>query len=318
MNQDNASTGPRHPIAVAADRTQLSQDVLRVWERRYRAVQPSRGPGGQRLYSDADIARLRLLHSATQAGRSIGQVAGLSNEVLLRLAEEDASARGVNIGGGEGSGALESDLVGPALALTRALDAAGLEWELRRLATMLGASVFVDAVVTPLLGIIGEEWHAGRLSPAQEHLASATLHGVISEVVRSVGAGAVGPRILVATPAGERHAIGAVLAAVTAAVLGWRVTSLGSDLPAKEIARAAVATQALAVGVSVIYLEDKAATLSELTEIRVRLPADVPLLAGGTGSLVLAEELALAGVRVLADLSDLRSVLQGLTPVPAS
>src|SRR6476469_6934867 len=61
---------PRHPIAVVAERIGLSQDVLRVWERRYDAVSPARGPQGQRLYSDADVERLALIQAATHAEAS--------------------------------------------------------------------------------------------------------------------------------------------------------------------------------------------------------------------------------------------------------
>ena len=53
---------PKHPIRVVSERTGLSPDVLRAWEKRYRAVEPPRRDGGsQRLYSDADVERLRLL-----------------------------------------------------------------------------------------------------------------------------------------------------------------------------------------------------------------------------------------------------------------
>src|SRR5918993_5916516 len=96
MNSSALSTTaatPRHPISVVVERIGLSQHLLRVWERRHGAVEPTRGEGGHRLYSDADIARLRLLHAVTRAGRSIGQVARLSTDELSRMAEEDAAAR---------------------------------------------------------------------------------------------------------------------------------------------------------------------------------------------------------------------------------
>src|SRR4051794_32783934 len=94
MNESlEAPSGARHPIAVVAERTGLSQDVLRVWERRYGAVHPVRSPSGQRLYRDADVERLRLLNAATQAGRSIRHVAALSTEAISQLVNEDAAAR---------------------------------------------------------------------------------------------------------------------------------------------------------------------------------------------------------------------------------
>src|SRR5919206_4189304 len=93
MNHRAEPDVARHPIGVVAERTGLSPDLLRVWERRYRAVEPSRSGDGQRAYSDADIERLRLLRLATTAGRSIGQVARLATEELARLVGEDEAAR---------------------------------------------------------------------------------------------------------------------------------------------------------------------------------------------------------------------------------
>ncbi|MEO9019251.1 MAG: MerR family transcriptional regulator, partial [Gemmatimonadaceae bacterium] len=84
---------PRHPISVVSARTGLSHDILRVWERRYAAVLPSRRTGGQRLYTDSDVERLSILHAATQGGRSISSVAGLSTEALTALVGEDIAAR---------------------------------------------------------------------------------------------------------------------------------------------------------------------------------------------------------------------------------
>jgi MerR family transcriptional regulator, light-induced transcriptional regulator len=90
MTNEPLDTVPRHPIAVAARRTGLSTHVIRVWERRYGAVTPTRSEGGVRLYSDADVRRLRLLQRATVAGRPIGQVARLPDGALLGLVHEDA------------------------------------------------------------------------------------------------------------------------------------------------------------------------------------------------------------------------------------
>src|SRR6185312_8172121 len=100
-----------HPMRVVTRRTGLSADLLRAWERRYEVVKPSRSEGGRRLYSDADIERLRLLYRATLAGRSIGQVAELSTEALTALvrldAEADAEAELAN------QGAQGSELITP-------------------------------------------------------------------------------------------------------------------------------------------------------------------------------------------------------------
>ena len=306
---------PKHPIAVASERTGLSQDILRVWERRYQAVEPTRGPGGHRTYSDADIARLRLLHAVTSAGRSIGQVARLSTSELTRMAQEDNAARAERE---IGSGASESrdagshtaaHIVELALESTARLDTPDLEHSLRRAIAQLGITSFIEDVASPILRRIGEEWHAGRLTIAHEHLASSTIHDIVAESMRAIGRGTGDATVLVATPTGERHAIGAALVGATAASEGWRVVYLGTDLPASDIAAAAIATNARAIAMSVIYVQDRARTLGELRTLRALIPPSIAIIVGGAGAAEMDEDLRQLGIRVGASLRDLRGAL---------
>jgi DNA-binding transcriptional MerR regulator/methylmalonyl-CoA mutase cobalamin-binding subunit len=301
----------RHPIGVAAERTGLSPDLLRVWERRYRVVEPSRSLDGQRAYSDADIERLRLLRLATLAGRSIRQVAQLETEELARLVREDEAARrevsrrterAVLVSTGED--------VEHALRLARAVNALGLESFLRRTAAALGVPVFLDGLAVPLLRRMGEEWEAGRLTPAQEHVATAIIQRVLEGVIQFLVAPHDAPNLLLTTPVGEQHKIGSVLAAAAAAAEGWRVTYLGPDLPAGEIAAAALAVEARVVGVSIIYPGQRDRVLAELRTLRSRLSASVTLVAGGAGAIALAPGLRGAGIHVVQDLSEFRAALR--------
>ena len=300
---------PRHPIAVVAERTGLSQDLLRIWERRYRAVAPTRGPGGQRLYSDADVERLALLHAATRAGRSISRVANLSDETLAGLVDEDVAARERLATTPNGSGE-KRDLVGEALFLARALDSAALSDTLRRASAVLGVAAFIESVAAPLLRRVGNEWHAGRLSMAHEHMVSSLLHDLIAERMRAFGKREGAPLLVVATLAGERHAIGAVLVGAAAAVEGWNVLHLGADLPATAIAEAARSADARVVAVSIVYVEDREALLGELRTLRATLPDAVLLVAGGGGAAAIAGELSAIGVRVESSVNGLLGELR--------
>jgi MerR family transcriptional regulator, light-induced transcriptional regulator len=302
----------RHPIAVVAERTGLSQDVLRVWERRHRVVDPGRGSGGQRLYSDADIARLRLLHAATRAGRGIGQVAGLTTAALSALVEEDAaasaeaprrdpwSAHAVDHAG---------RVIEASLRFIRSLDRPSLDETLRRAVARVGVAKFLGSIAAPLLRRVGDEWHAGRLSPAQEHLASSVVHHIAADMLRTSPSHPAAPRVLVATPAGDMHAVGAALVAAAAAVEGWNVLYLGADLPAPAIAEAARAADTRLVALSVVYLDDRDRVLGELRSLRESLPTSVVLLAGGSGAAAIAPELRALGVRVGSSLAGLTAEL---------
>jgi len=58
-------------IGEVAARTGMTIDALRAWERRYQLLTPARTAGGQRLYSEADVARVRLVQRLVAEGWSI-------------------------------------------------------------------------------------------------------------------------------------------------------------------------------------------------------------------------------------------------------
>ena len=305
----DVDTASHQPIAVVAERTGLTQDVLRAWERRYGAVRPTRDAGGQRQYTDADIRRLALLRAATSAGRSIGSVAELPTDQIASLVEGDAAARERSTPSAVASpGSIET--VDEAFAHSRALDASALDETLRRAAAAIGLTLFIETVAVPLLRRIGDEWHAGRLAPPQEHLVSSVLHDIIGGTMRAFPQRSGAPKVLVATPAGDRHSIGAALVGAASALEGWNVLYLGADLPAADIADAAKTSGARIVALSIVYIEDRARVLGEVRALRSRLPTDMVLIAGGAGATSLATELAEMDVRVESSVSGLVAELR--------
>jgi MerR family transcriptional regulator, light-induced transcriptional regulator len=308
---NSQSDRPLHPISVVAERTGLSPDLLRVWERRYGVVEPARDEGGRRLYSDNDIERLRLLSQATSAGRSIGQLLELDTAELSELVRSDDAARWKPASARPLSGETEEGFVERAYEYTRKLNPMGLESELARAAAVVGAARFMDSVVAPLFRRIGDAWHAGELSIAQEHMATGVAHPILARVRGSLPVSPDAPVVVVATPAGERHEIGALLAAGAAALEGWHVTYLGADLPAAEIAAAARDTGARMVALSTVYA-DRSLVATELRALREALPADVELVIGGAGVTRLNGRGEIEGVTTLADLGALRARLAGL------
>src|SRR5688500_5923559 len=79
----------RYTISVAADLVGMHQQTLRMYEAKG-LVRPKRTPGNTRLYSEADLQRLRLIQRlTTELGLNLAGV-----EHVLRLEEELARARG--------------------------------------------------------------------------------------------------------------------------------------------------------------------------------------------------------------------------------
>jgi len=288
-------------MRLVARRTGLTPARLRIWERRYGVVRPGRTAGGQRLYSDDDVARLVLLARATAAGHALSQIARFSRDQLDALVQRDASPPAVAPGEPP-----DASLVERLLGLVRRLDGAALERALRRAALSLGPTAFAEQVAAPLLWAIGAAWHAGALSPAHEHLASAVVSRVLTWLTRQLEPAEGAPAVVVATPAGERHELGAALAAATAAEAGWRVVYLGADLPAADIGAAAAQARVRAVALSVVDGASARALRTEIERVGARLGGAVPLIIGGGA----AASLGAAGARVCPTLTDFRTALQ--------
>jgi MerR family transcriptional regulator/heat shock protein HspR len=74
---------PIYMISVAADLVGMHPQTLRLYEQKG-LVRPQRTPGGTRLYSEADVERLRIIQRlTTELGLNLAGV-----ELVLRLEDE--------------------------------------------------------------------------------------------------------------------------------------------------------------------------------------------------------------------------------------
>jgi DNA-binding transcriptional MerR regulator/methylmalonyl-CoA mutase cobalamin-binding subunit len=297
-----------------AVRTGLTPHVLRAWERRYRVVTPARSDGGQRLYSQLDIERLSRLRRLTERGYTIGHLAPLDLAELARLDEESSTkadpASQTDAKVARPSEGTVAEVAAAALRATRRLDAAELQTTLERAAVTLGVPEFLDDVVTPVLEEIGRGWRERSVSVAQEHLATAVFRRVLGWLLGVYEVDGAAPRLVVSTPPGQVHELGALMVGVSAAAEGWAVTYLGPDLPVADLVNAAVERGAHAVALSVVYLPDDREVAAALREVRASLPVRVPLLLGGAAASTI--ELEHEGVMVIDSLAELRVVLRSL------
>jgi MerR family transcriptional regulator, light-induced transcriptional regulator len=72
----------RYNIGAVSRLSGVSREKIRIWERRYGAVQPGRDPTNHRLYSRHDIERLSLIRKLVDAGHAVSGVASLPLEEL--------------------------------------------------------------------------------------------------------------------------------------------------------------------------------------------------------------------------------------------
>jgi DNA-binding transcriptional MerR regulator len=273
-----SATRARYPIRAVSRLTGLGIDTLRAWERRHAAVTPIRDDRG-RMYTDADVARLRLLRGAGQQGHSIGRLAGLSDEELHELAQPAAMAAPA-IHAARRTSPATAALVD---ALRR-YDALDLDQEISRLAAVLRPLELLRDVLMPVLAQAGDDWHQRRSRIAHEHLMSSAMRSILGSFLRLYSRPDAPTRLLFATPSGERHEIGALGAAMLAAASGLGVAYLGPDLPARDILDSVLPTSARVLVLGLTTTAAVHATARDLRTIVRGLPKDVELWTGGPGA----------------------------------
>ena len=300
-------------MKMAAKRTGLSPHVIRIWEKRYQAVTPARTPTNRRLYSDDEIERLILLKLATNAGHSIRNVASLDTEALGALVEREVDSGGptmiqTGVRRSDSPSTAES-FVEESISAVRRLDSEGLETLLSRALTVFGQQSLLQRILVPLIHDIGKLWNEGELKVAHEHIATAVIRTFLANLSRAHAVPPSAPELMVTTPSGQLHELGAVLVAAAAGNQGWRACYLGPCLPAEEIAGAALQNDARGVALSIVYPEDDPHMGHQLLTLRRLLPQEIPIMVGGRAALSYEATLKDIGAVVIADLADLRAGL---------
>lgn len=259
----------------------LSPDVLRAWERRYGLLSPERSPGGFRLYTPDDDARVAAMR------RHLTQ--GYSAAVAARMVLDTPPPSPLAAGDAALARARE-DLVA-ALEGFRDLEAQELIDELLAGA---GVETVLRDVVLPCLRELGDRWEKGLVSVAQEHFASSVLRGRLLALARGIDGGG-GPRALLACPSGEQHDLGLLCFAVGLHERGWRVTFLGADTPIETVRDTAARLSPDLVVICAEQEEPLRAAVREVAELSV---AHRVSLAGRGASVELAHA---AGADLLQD-----------------
>jgi DNA-binding transcriptional MerR regulator/methylmalonyl-CoA mutase cobalamin-binding subunit len=308
-----------HPIKVVARRTGLTPHVIRVWERRYKAVSPQRTDSNRRLYTEDDIEHLRLLRQATIAGHSIGQIAGYPTEKLRELLADDAVYASAPSGPlsrllppREAARRPVEYFIQESVAAIEKLDERSLERTLALADMELSQPVVMDEVIVPLMTKLGDWWQEGAARAAHEHMASAVVRTLLANMRMTHAPRQGAPDFVITTPHGQHHEIGAMLVALTAAAEGWRVTYLGPSLPASEIAAAVRLRQARVMGLSICFPPEDPIVVNELRQLRRLLEPGTTILAGGKSAPSYRAVLEEIGAETIIDLKPTRERLRAL------
>jgi methanogenic corrinoid protein MtbC1 len=243
-------------IAALARRTGVPPDTLRKWEQRYGVLRPQRTSGGQRRYTELDLARVEWLRARLNEGYRIGDAAALIGDV--------------DIAAGRTPGELRRELY----EAVREADVDAIRALLDQTFAVLSLEQSLTRVIAPVLERVGEGWANDELSVAQEHLVSGAIRARLDALLADARGEIRGVAVLACVP-GERHELGLLMLGTLLRADGWQVAYVGADAPFEDALELSERLDAAALCLSATMREHVAALKA------AEVPRNVTLTLGG-------------------------------------
>jgi DNA-binding transcriptional MerR regulator len=259
-------------IQVAAQVSGVSEGLIRAWERRYGVLVLARTKAGYRTYGDADIEVLKRLKQLTDEGVSISQA-------VLLLPKIRREAKGGKAHKPPRALQLQRWSEEVLLAASR-LDQAAIDATLDEAAHSMPPILFSEEFIAPLLREVGERWHQGTLTIAEEHLITSAARQRLVTLLEQAPRRAK-RHVVCACPANENHELGLLGAALRFRHAGWRVTFLGAQTPIEHLDRVVRAVRPDLVAISAIETRGAAEYVKQL---EATLPQGTHVVLGGAGA----------------------------------
>ncbi len=138
-------------------------------------------------------------------------------------------------------------------------------------------------VIQPALYQIGEKWQSNQVTVAQEHLATAIVHSVMTMgLLRSPPPALISKRILLACVSGNDHAVGLRMVADAFLLGGWDVQYLGANVPTPALVAQAVEWKPDLVGLSVSFPQQLPVVKAIIAQLGARFGSARPaVIIGG-------------------------------------
>src|SRR5450631_156721 len=285
--------------------TGLRREQLYMWQRRYGFPNPARDGFGDRVYPQDQVARLKVIKQLLSEGWRAGAVVPLAESALqsmLGIAVEDPEPL--------------ADEIAVAVKLLAEHRVGELQNHLSKLLVGQGMRRFLEQTLIPLNEAIHEHVVRGDMQNFQELRFADLAQRLLRDVTRLVRPTREARQILVATPPNDPNQLGLAILELLLFTEGVNCLSLGSGVPAQEIAGAARSYKVALV----VLLFDRGISGKiagqEIRSLRSSLPADLPLVVSGRAVNLLAKPIAEA--HTAADFSSVMTTMRALGIMPAS
>jgi DNA-binding transcriptional MerR regulator/methylmalonyl-CoA mutase cobalamin-binding subunit len=279
-------------ILIASQLSGVRVELIRAWERRYGIPRPRRTPAGYRLYTERDVALLKRLKQLTEEGMAISEAVKLVPELEPEPPAREQESRV------EVSSTQVEEWRAAVLEAAAASDQQRVSHVLDEVLSALPALKAFHEVLAPVQCEVGERWHAGTLTVAQEHLVSQVVRARVVSLLHAAPSNPGARHGVLACLPDELHEVGLLGAALRLRHAGQRVTLLGQQVPAEDLARMVRELRPDFIGLSAVTDPGPAAFARQVSKVLDALPSGIPVWLGGSAAEAHAELCERRGARV--------------------
>lgn len=214
--------------------SQLSQfsgikpHTIRIWEKRYNALEPHRSQGNTRYYDGDQLRRLLNIVSLSATEAKISRLCSMSDEELFRKKEKYGSDAGLN-----------NDyqyFINQLIAAGMSYDETNFDKTFSHCLLKFGLHKTYVEIIYPLLDRIGLMWTVNNIPPSQEHYISNLLRQKMFTAIDSIPPVQQAEETwLLFLPEDEFHELGLLFSCYFLRSRGKNVIYLGSNVPLPSV-----------------------------------------------------------------------------------
>lgn len=215
-----------YSVAQVEAITGIKAHTLRVWERRYNFINPTRTKTNIRYYTDNELRMLINVSLLLKSGLKVSKIDKMTPDEINNKVNNIISNRDTSDA---------EEIAGLTLSMMN-LDEITFNNIFQRLLIRKGLLKTITDVIYPFLSDTGFLWSSNKISPLHEHFISNLIR---QKIIASTDTLPVtrgdAPGIVMFLPPGEDHEIGLLIANFIAKNLGWRVYYLGQNVPTNNL-----------------------------------------------------------------------------------
>jgi len=273
--------------------------TIRTWERRYQTFAPERSASGQRLYSEHDLARAKLIVLLIENGHSISQISDYTLEDLQETISdlvEEVDEEKFHV----------SRATKKLFVKLKGYEVDQVAREMEHLRLSISAKDFIFHIVLPVMREVGLYVAKGDYSVTQEHIMSTIVRAQLGLLnLPNLGDGQ--RSVILATPDGNLHELSILIADILCRVNRVSTTYLGASHPASCLAEAANALSAYRIVLGVVSSDKwdyEKEMVKYLLELDNSLTKEVEIILGGARDLAFPKFKNIVHLHVISSFED--------------